>query len=286
MLLFILGYCCLSVTSAKAAETVVTEIPQIAQNEPDSVQTPVQDAELLDSPSLILETTPSEQSDLVLEEGPGVQDDLTVGSPSEKNPDFSGVIATPAPPLGDVTEDVIVYTPVEAPTEVVVYTPVEAPEPEAVIIATALPVDAPPALTPVSTKQVAIENVTFLCGEDGNDPATVAKNKDEEEFFVIVWKSGNFETAGYDDQTRCKQVSARFEEYNKGKLLTYLATGKLNGQPVICLTSKADGSCGDESISLHQGLLFTLKPNENSDQTLEELVAVIDGRSGQKRLEQ
>lgn len=137
-------------------------------------------------------------------------------------------------------------------------------------------------------KKVELKAVTFLCGADDNTPATVTKAEDNSQSFVILWKSDVFQTAGYDAQTRCQQVSARFEEYQKENLLTYLTTGKLNGQPVICLTNKTDGNCGDGSISLHQGLLFTLKPGGDSTQTLEGLVAAIESESSpeQKPLEQ
>lgn len=145
-----------------------------------------------------------------------------------------------------------------------------------------------PKSTNPSPKKVELVEVNFLCGEDGGTPATVAKAKDSKQFFVILWKSDVFKQAGYDAATRCKQVSARFEEFNKANLFTYLTSGKLNGQPVICLTGKADGACGDDSVSLKQGLLFTLKPDENSNQTLEALATVLQSENGstQEPLEQ
>lgn len=290
-LLLIFGCFCFLQVPTEAIEVPTPETNQIAQNEAasSSVQVPVQNSGILDDPALILEDTPSEQSGLILE-GPGVQDDLTVGSPSETNPDFSREIVQPQPsPLQPVpSEEVIVYTPLEESSEVIIYTPVEEPE-------TDLVAAVPPALTSStsstttrsSAKKIKeLSEVSFFCGQDGSTPATIAKAKDDHQIFVILWKSDVFKRAGYDPETRCKQVSARFEEYNNGKFFTYLAAGKLNGQSVICLTSKPEGSCGDDSVPLHQGLLFTLNPRQNPNQTLEELVATIESKAEKKTLEQ
>jgi Circadian oscillating protein COP23 len=135
-----------------------------------------------------------------------------------------------------------------------------------------------PAVIEKVVKRVELKEVSFLCNEDSSSPATVVKLKDQSDLVVILWKSDFFKTAGYDAQTRCKQVSARFEAYNKNKSITYLTTGSLHGQSVICLTSKKDGGCGD-GISLSQGLLFTLKPSDSSDEAVESLVAALQNQN-------
>ncbi len=124
--------------------------------------------------------------------------------------------------------------------------------------------------------KVELEDISFLCGEEGETPATVAKLKGQDELIVVLWDSDFFAKAGYDPQTRCEQASARFADFAKKKelALTYMTSGKLNGQSVICLTDSKDGGCG-EGIPLHEGLLFTLKPKENPESKLKQLASIF-----------
>lgn len=123
--------------------------------------------------------------------------------------------------------------------------------------------------------KIELEDLSFLCGEDSDTPATVARVKDQDELIVVLWDSEFFEKAGYDPQTRCKEASARFADFAKKNTSAYLTSGKLNNQPVICLTSSKDGDCGD-GIALHEGLLFTLKPNDNPEDKVGQLASILD----------
>lgn len=162
--------------------------------------------------------------------------------------------------------------------------PAPKPKPPITIIP---PVQAAPAPEPTETETTTtkklenpkLEKATFLCGVDGNLPATIAEISEQEKIPVILWQSEDFKEAGYDPETRCKQVSARFEAYKKDGFLVYLTTGKLNGQPVICITSKEDGDCGD-GIPISEGLLYTLQPSktiQETEKTLEQLFARLQG---------
>ena len=123
--------------------------------------------------------------------------------------------------------------------------------------------------------KVELEDISFLCGEDGDVPATVAKLKGQDELIVVLWDSEFFSKAGYDPQTRCNQASARFADFAKEDLsIAYMTSGKLNDQSVICLTNSKDGDCGS-GIPLHEGLLFTLKPKENPDSKLKQLASLF-----------
>ena len=131
--------------------------------------------------------------------------------------------------------------------------------------------------------KIELEDISFLCGEEGETPATVAKLKGQDELVVVLWDSDFFAKAGYDPQTRCKQASARFADFAEKKelSLTYMTSGKLNGQSVICLTDSKSGDCG-EGIPLHEGLLFTLKPKENPDSKLEQLASIFQAEPANK----
>lgn len=123
--------------------------------------------------------------------------------------------------------------------------------------------------------KVELQEVSFLCDSEKSTPSTVLKFKDKDERLVILWNSDFFAEAGYDSDTRCQQVSTRLANFVKEREFLYLTSGKLNGQPALCLTSSEDGSCGD-GITLYEGLLFTLKPNDNSQEKLEKLVSLLE----------
>ena len=72
-----------------------------------------------------------------------------------------------------------------------------------------------------------------------------------------------FDDAGYVPETRCRQVSSKFQQFYERGLLNYVTTGRVNHQPVICVSNAKDGPC--------LGILFTLKPEQNANRTLEQL---------------
>jgi hypothetical protein len=125
-------------------------------------------------------------------------------------------------------------------------------------------------------KKVSLGDLTFVCSEVNGTPQTSAR-LDKKELGVILWTSTVFASKGYNPETRCKQVSARFEAYRANSSL-YLTTGKVNGQPVMCFTSKEDGGCGD-GIASNEGMLFTLKPQINGDETVKQLAGLLTSES-------
>ena len=288
-LLLVLGCLCASATVARA-EPGTNGMTQPVQNSTPispSVQNSDSTAPDGSNDSLTLDAPTERRAAAPLDNTPGDRDNLNPDSPSNRNPTVAADLETPTPHPVAVTPPIVEYTPPVAPPPIRNYAynnyvdlAPDVPQPE-------IP-PAPPlqhteprigiATTHVFTKAVKIEKVTFSCGEDGSVPATVMKVKDQTNLLVILWKSNFFKAAGYDAQTRCKQVSARFEAYNKDKSITYLTAGNLHGQSVVCLTSKKDGGCGD-GISLSQGLLFTLKPNDSSKETVESLVAALQNHN-------
>ena len=112
----------------------------------------------------------------------------------------------------------------------------------------------------------------FFCGSSGKIPATKATTRSGKNIDVIRWTSDTFEEAGWSAQRRCEEVSSRFEKLRLEGRLKYLTTGRMNGQPVICSTSSRGGSC--------DGLLYTLKPNQDPGATLQSLLNVRSRASG------
>jgi hypothetical protein len=107
---------------------------------------------------------------------------------------------------------------------------------------------------------------SFTCGTAAGVPATNAVTSTGKQVPVIRWSSSTFNEAGWSQQRRCEEVSARFDTYLKQGRLAYITTGRMNGQPVICTARSKGGGC--------DGLLYTLKPGQNATTTLRNLLEI------------
>lgn len=106
----------------------------------------------------------------------------------------------------------------------------------------------------------------FVCSTLSGVPTTLATMADGKQVPVIRWTSNVFDGAGWTPERRCQEVSARFDTLNQQGRLTYITTGRINGQPVICTAPSNGAGC--------DGLLYTLKPGQNATTTLRNLLDV------------
>lgn len=95
--------------------------------------------------------------------------------------------------------------------------------------------------------------VNYVCQDSGDGTfATVAKTSIGD-IQLINW-SKNISTE-YTPESRCVEVTERFESLSNLDSLDYLTTGRINGENVIC----SAGDNGDCNRDLpEQGLLFTI----------------------------
>jgi hypothetical protein len=107
---------------------------------------------------------------------------------------------------------------------------------------------------------------SFVCSTLSGVPTTLASMADGKQVPVIRWTSNVFDGAGWTPERRCQEVSGRFDTLNRQGRLTYITTGRINGQPVICTAPSNGASC--------DGLLYTLKPGQNATTTLRNLLDV------------
>lgn len=107
---------------------------------------------------------------------------------------------------------------------------------------------------------------SFVCSSAAGAPATNVVTADGRQVPVIRWTSSVFTDAGWNQQRRCQEVSERFDGFLKQGRLSYITTGRMNGQPVICTARSKGGAC--------DGLLFTLKPGQDATSTLENLLEI------------
>lgn len=86
---------------------------------------------------------------------------------------------------------------------------------------------------------------------------------------VMRWESTYFPPP-YTPERRCQEVTGRFNRFYSQGILQSLSTGWVNRSPVICVGL----NCNKETV------LLTLKPNQNPDQALQEIIANRAGASG------
>ena len=115
------------------------------------------------------------------------------------------------------------------------------------------------------------QNTTFFCDTSNGVPTTIAQTP-RGKVPVIRWVSSHFSSSGYNPQRRCEEVSGRFQTYYSQGTLNFVTKGRMNGQNVVCVASTNGGPCN--------GLLFTLKPGENSSTVVQRLFDVRSGASG------
>jgi Circadian oscillating protein COP23 len=141
-----------------------------------------------------------------------------------------------------------------------------------IVIATALGLMATPAFIQPSQAETQ-SNARFFCSAILNPatgektPMTLARTQ-RGNVEMIRWKSTFFKNSADDfmPMNRCTEVSRRFQDFYNQGILSYLTTGKMNAQNVICVAEEYGGPCS--------GLLLTLEPKDDPQQVLQELMNV------------
>jgi Circadian oscillating protein COP23 len=119
----------------------------------------------------------------------------------------------------------------------------------------------------------------FACTQYEGKLATVVKTK-KGNVPLVIWDSSAFNSAGFSPSVRCQKVTKKFTGlYSRGQL-KYLATGRVNNQPVICATVSKSGSCNSNNM------LFTLKPGADPRGVLQQLNAVRNRAAGSNAVEE
>lgn len=147
-----------------------------------------------------------------------------------------------------------------------------------IVVATALGLMAAPSFMQPSQAETQ-SNARFFCSAINNPktgektPMTLAKTQ-RGNVEMIRWKSTFFNNKVNDftPMSRCTEVSRRFQDFYNQGILSYLTTGKMNAQNVICVAEEYGGPCS--------GLLLTLEPKDDPQQVLQELMNVRTRASG------
>ncbi|MDJ0688627.1 MAG: COP23 domain-containing protein [Xenococcaceae cyanobacterium MO_188.B32] len=102
----------------------------------------------------------------------------------------------------------------------------------------------------------------FFC--DNEQLVTIVRTR-RGEIPIIRWLSQSFPPP-WTAVERCKQVSARFEQFNNNGTLKYIKAAHMNNQPVLCVAGYKGGAC------LPNGLLVTFKSGTDPNLTLKRLL--------------
>lgn len=107
-----------------------------------------------------------------------------------------------------------------------------------------------------------VAKARFFCDKDKTGIPTTFVETAKDTQPVIRWKSEIFKDSGYDPQTRCQQVSPKFQQASDNGRLRYLISDKQNNLPVICI-SDAEDKC--------DLMLFTVTPPDTVQTVLSKL---------------
>jgi hypothetical protein len=127
-----------------------------------------------------------------------------------------------------------------------------------------------PCLRPTPVEPIATDS--FFCGRSPNGVPTTYVNTQTGNLPLVRWVSHYFQPSGYTPETRCRDVSQRFNRFYTQGILNFITTGIVNQQPVVCVASTRGGPC--------TGVLFTLKAGENATRVIQQLFDVRVGASG------
>lgn len=114
------------------------------------------------------------------------------------------------------------------------------------------------------------KKVTYNCIKRDNYFSTIA-NTSLGKIEIINWKK-NIWGVKWTPESRCQEVTRRFQKhYDKGNL-RYISTGSINNYNIICVSDNS-GNCKSD------GILITLESKDNPQKVLKDLFNVNDRKS-------
>lgn len=119
--------------------------------------------------------------------------------------------------------------------------------------------------TATSCQKSTAATPRFYCGTKDGIPATVARTS-RGDVPIIRWVSTYFNAKGYTPETRCMEVSKKFQTFYDNGTLNYITSARVNGQPVVCVAKSPGGGCSD--------VLFTLEAKDDPNSVVQELFNV------------
>lgn len=105
---------------------------------------------------------------------------------------------------------------------------------------------------------------SFSCANVNGNPATVAQ-RGNQQIVMIRWsKNDGYFGDGWTPERRCKEVSAKFQQFSKDGSLRYITYTTKKGYPIVCVAKTQGGNC--------TGQLFTLRKTDNPREKVTKLL--------------
>ncbi|MBC6424155.1 MAG: hypothetical protein GDA38_23685 [Hormoscilla sp. SP12CHS1] len=151
------------------------------------------------------------------------------------------------------------------------------PTPAATLVVTPKQTPAPTPTLRQTGSQI-LRQTKFICGERNGKPATMAKTS-RGTIPMFLWQTEHFVPSDYDPQTRCQQVSARFQRYHTEGKLRYIGSDYLHNYPILCVADRMPGNCLTDRNGKKE-VLVTLLPEHDPAKELAEVITIRD-RAGE-----
>ena len=124
-------------------------------------------------------------------------------------------------------------------------------------------------ITAILSQPTQAQSKKFVCQESKSNIPTTYADTPEGPKPVMRFASTYFPPP-YTPMRRCQEITERYNQFHEQGILEYMTSGWVNQLPVIC----AGQSCSEDTI------LLTLKPDQEPDQALQEILANRSGASG------
>lgn len=119
-------------------------------------------------------------------------------------------------------------------------------------------------------KPVEKVNARYFCQKSSNGVLKTIAETPWGNIEVINWK--RYVSSEWTPEERCRVVSDRFQKYSENGQISYITTGRMNGQNVICVANQKNGDCARQLSE--QGLLFTVTSGKSPDAILLNLMGI------------
>lgn len=123
--------------------------------------------------------------------------------------------------------------------------------------------------TTIFAQPVQAQSNKFICEMSPDGVYTTYANTPDGTKPVMRWES-NYFPPPYTPERRCQEVTGRFNKFHSQGNLQSLTTGRINNSNVVC----AGISCSSDNV------LVTLKPNQQPQQALDQIIANRAGAHG------
>ncbi|OCR02028.1 hypothetical protein BCD67_07580 [Oscillatoriales cyanobacterium USR001] len=130
--------------------------------------------------------------------------------------------------------------------------------------------------TPTPTPTPTRDPGRFYCGRttDGRF-ATVVSHPNRDSLTMIIWENNEFANSVWSPEQQCKEVSARFNNFQQSGQLRNIIAGKINNLPVVCAVPNENSRCSSNNV------LMTFRSEEDAKQFIKKIIQLTSNSSSE-----